>query len=246
MIRLALSALGGSALALALFWLLALLVMPPAEKVTPPQMTMPLRLAAVAEVATEPAMTPGPAPESAAEPQAPDAAPVEPDPVPDPIPEPEPLSEPDPEPEPLPEPDPEPEPRLSPEPQARPAPRPEPAPVAGDMSRDVPTGGPDDGDADSVPGSADSGPVEVGEAVPLSRVPPRYPRRAQRRGVEGYVELEFLIQPDGRVDRASLRVLDARPTRVFEAAAEQAVGEWRFEADGRLRRARQRLEFRLR
>lgn len=114
------------------------------------------------------------------------------------------------------------------------------------MFRDAPAEETGAGDADRASAAADSGPVAVGEAVPLSRVPPRYPRRAQRRGVEGYVELEFLIQPDGRVDRASLRVLDARPTRVFEAAAEQAVGEWRFEADGRLRRARQRLEFRLR
>ena len=93
---------------------------------------------------------------------------------------------------------------------------------------------------------AESGPVDIGAAEPLSRVPPSYPRRAQRRGLEGYVELEFMVRPDGSVERSSIRVLEARPRRVFEEAAEQAVGEWRFEADGRERRARQRLEFQLR
>jgi protein TonB len=95
-------------------------------------------------------------------------------------------------------------------------------------------------------GRTSEGPIDVGELPPLNQVPPEYPRRAQRRGLEGYVELAFLVAPDGRVDADSIRVVEARPGNVFDRAARQAVSQWRFEASGQLRRARQRLEFQLR
>ena len=200
---------------------------------------MPLRMASLAESdeAGEPA------PEEVADaPALPDTAvesePVESDPVEsasaEGAPALEPISEPMPEP--------------TPEPTPEPAPMPQPAPVAEPVeapgAEQIRERSVDEARGES--SVVDGGPVEVGEAVPLSRVPPGYPRRAQRRGLEGHVELEFLIRPDGSVDRASIRVLDARPRQVFEEAAEEAVGQWRFEADGRLRRARQRLEFQLR
>lgn len=256
MMRLALSGLGGAALAMGLFWLLALLVTPPMEEVAPLEAAMPLRMASLAEsdepgesaleeLADAPAL-----PAAAVDSEPVESEPVDSDPVDSaaaeaaPVPAPEPAPEPTSEPKPEPAPDPTPE--AVPEPQ--PQPQPQPAPVA----EPVEAPGAEHGRERSVDEArgessvVDGGPVEVGEAVPLSRVPPGYPRRAQRRGLEGHVELEFLIRPDGSVDRASIRVLDARPRQVFEEAAEEAVGQWRFEADGRLRHARQRLEFQLR
>ncbi|MFB9146281.1 TonB family protein [Halomonas alkalicola] len=249
MMRLALSGLGGAALAMGLFWLLALLVTPPMEEVAPLEAAMPLRMASLAE-SDEPGE---PAPEEVADaPALPAAAvdsePVESDPVDSaaaeaaPVPAPEPVPEPTSEPKPEPAPDPTPEPVPEPQPQPQPAPVAEPVEAPGAEQVRERRADEERGELAVV----DGGPVEVGEAVPLSRVPPGYPRRAQRRGLEGHVELEFLIRPDGSVDRASIRVLDARPRQVFEEAAEEAVGQWRFEADGRLRRARQRLEFQLR
>ncbi|MBA5764918.1 energy transducer TonB, partial [Vibrio sp. 404] len=70
--------------------------------------------------------------------------------------------------------------------------------------------------------------------------------RAQRRGLEGYVELQFVIRSDGSVDPGSIQVLSARPTNVFDKAARRSVSRWRFEPAQGLRRARQRLEFQLR
>lgn len=242
MIRLALSTLGGVALALSLFWLLALLVTPPTEEVAPPEMAVPLRLASVTEAAEEAETASVPVVDHEASGEEPvETVPAERKLVPETL-EGIGLPEPEPEPEPAPEPAPEP----TPEPRPGPAPPLEPASVPREMPRAEPVSEPGRAESRAEPAVADSGPVEVGEVEPLSRVPPSYPRRAQRRGLEGHVELEFLIRPDGSVDRSSIRVLDARPRRVFEEAAEQAVQQWRFEADGRQRRARQRLEFQLR
>lgn len=233
MMRLVFSGLGGTALAVALFWLLALLVTPPEQEVEPLEVAVPLRLASMAEAVEVSEVAEAPE-ESSPEPP---AEPVEAAPVPpaelEPLPkDPDGIS--------LPEPRPQPEPRPAPE--AVPTPietaSAEPAPAEPASSAQ--------GGQQEAPPVADSGPVDIGAAEPLSRVPPSYPRRAQRRGLEGYVELEFLIRPDGRVEGGSIRVIEARPRQVFEEAAEQAVGQWRFEADGRTRRARQRLEFQLR
>lgn len=89
-------------------------------------------------------------------------------------------------------------------------------------------------------------PVNVGEAAPTNRVNPTYPARAQRRGMEGYVEVSFTIRRDGSVEGSSIRVTDAQPRRVFDDAAREAIGEWQFEPSDRLRNATQRIEFQLR
>ncbi|MGM0985208.1 MAG: TonB family protein [Pseudomonadota bacterium] len=264
MMRSLLATLGGGAMTLGLFWLLALLVAPPQQTIERPDVSLPLRLASMEEVA-EPAATDAPPAE--------EDAPLAPDAETDTLPEQEPRPEPDreaehetrPEPEPEPEPIPGPEPSPEPEPSPAPEPTPEPVPDPVSQSESAPSASSEGGgiaEAKDKPSDASAQdaaveptgqkseardvPVEVGEAVPVSQVPPSYPRRALRRGLEGHVELEFLIQPDGRVDPSSIRVLEALPRRVFEKAATAAVAEWRFEADGRLRRARQRLEFQLR
>ncbi|TDO12636.1 MULTISPECIES: TonB family protein [Halomonas] len=247
MIRSLLAALGGGAMALGLFWLLALLVAPPEQTIERPDVSAPLRLASPApQEAPSPSLAEAEA-ESLSE--RPDAIALsEPDPQPEPTAAPEPVPEPTPEPTPVPEPESIPDPAPAPQPEPVSAAPSEPLALAAEASKpaDAALEAVSTAEPASQGSQASDVPVAVGEAIPVNRVPPNYPRRALRRGLEGYVELEFLIQPDGRVDPSSIRVLEARPRRAFEAAAESAVAEWRFESDGRLRRARQRLEFQLR
>lgn len=85
-----------------------------------------------------------------------------------------------------------------------------------------------------------------GEAVPVLRIEPQWPRQAALAGTEGWVELAFTIRPDGSV--ADVVVLAAEPRRVFEQSAVNAIRKWRFKprvVDGRAveRRATQRIEF---
>lgn len=56
---------------------------------------------------------------------------------------------------------------------------------------------------------------------------PRYPKGARQRGVTGFVRLSIFVDEGGAV--AKVRVLDAKPSGVFEQAATQAVQGWEFE-----------------
>ena len=55
-------------------------------------------------------------------------------------------------------------------------------------------------------------PGEDTDALPLFRVPPRYPLSAEQRGVEGWVDLQFAISKIGRVVEPV--ILDANPPGV--------------------------------
>lgn len=63
-------------------------------------------------------------------------------------------------------------------------------------------------------------------AVPLVRVPPRYPQRAQARNVQGWVHLRFTVTPEGTTK--DITVLDADPQGYFEKAAIAAVKKYRY------------------
>lgn len=54
-----------------------------------------------------------------------------------------------------------------------------------------------------------------------------YPRDAQRDGVEGWVDVEFTISPDG--EPTDLLARRAEPVGVFEKSAIDSVRRWRFE-----------------
>ena len=64
------------------------------------------------------------------------------------------------------------------------------------------------------------------EPVPSVRVPPQYPTSAARRGVEGYVDLQFDVSTTGATD--NIIVLAANPQGVFEKAAVKAVARWKY------------------
>jgi protein TonB len=64
------------------------------------------------------------------------------------------------------------------------------------------------------------------DVLPLVRIEPRYPRRAQQMGIEGWALLEFTITPLGTV--ADVVVVDSEPRGMFDRAATQAVERWKY------------------
>ncbi|HEX4872037.1 MAG TPA: energy transducer TonB, partial [Nevskiaceae bacterium] len=87
-----------------------------------------------------------------------------------------------------------------------------------------------------------------GDIIPLAKIAPQYPRQAARDGIEGYVKLEILVNPDGTVKSA--RVIEAKPRGVFDSAAVTTVLKWKFKprvVDGRPveQKGTQVLEFNL-
>ena len=255
MMRHLLSLLGGTVLAIGLFWLLAQLVTPPEQQPEELTMSMAMTMVEAPEVAPE-QEAPAPQPAESAPQQAPPPMPApEPPPVADSaismpevelpdepiepvemdneLPE---LTEVAPEPQPQPQPEPTPEP-----PPEAPS---EPAPRASSMASEVaPAEREAAPEAQPTPSNE---PVSVGQATPTSRVSPSYPVRAQRRGMEGFVEVAFMIRRDGSVDASSIRVTNAQPRRVFEDAAQEAIAQWQFEPSDQLRNATQRIDFEIR
>lgn len=88
----------------------------------------------------------------------------------------------------------------------------------------------------------------AGPATPLKTDPPNYPAEAARRGTEGYVELEIVIDAAGKV--TAVNVIKAEPARVFEREAVAAVRRWTFnpatEGGSAVEsRVRRKIEFKL-
>ncbi len=64
------------------------------------------------------------------------------------------------------------------------------------------------------------------DLTPVSKFPPQYPPGAQRRGMEGFVEVIFLVRPDGTVSDAT--VISSEPGDTFVRSALEAVRRWRY------------------
>jgi protein TonB len=95
--------------------------------------------------------------------------------------------------------------------------------------------------------SAGDGNAE-GDVIPIVRIEPQFPREALVKGIEGWVIVEFTIEPDGTV--SDPRVVDSNPRRIFDRNAIRAIYKWKFKpriVDGQpvARRATQRLDFTL-
>ncbi len=66
-----------------------------------------------------------------------------------------------------------------------------------------------------------------GEYLPIVRVEPLYPRRAQSRGLEGYCDVEFTVTKTGEVvDAVALECSSS----VFQSTSEKAVLKWKYKA----------------
>jgi protein TonB len=94
----------------------------------------------------------------------------------------------------------------------------------------------------------DNSKTVVSGAVPLVRVPPKYPARAASRHIEGWVKVEFTIQTDGSVDDAV--IVGSEPENIFDDSALTAISKWKFKEKiingvAVPQRAVQRLQFKL-
>lgn len=58
-------------------------------------------------------------------------------------------------------------------------------------------------------------------------ISPVYPRSAKRRGLTGYVEVAFDVNPDGRT--SAIEVIRGVPAGTFDKSAADAVRQWRFQ-----------------
>lgn len=65
------------------------------------------------------------------------------------------------------------------------------------------------------------------QALPLYRVEPRYPSKAIKRKVEGYVVMRFTIDATGRP--TDIQVVEAQPKRMFEKEAISALKKWKYQ-----------------
>ncbi len=90
--------------------------------------------------------------------------------------------------------------------------------------------------------------ISAGTLARDTYVEPRYPGAAQRKGVSGWVEVDFTVAVDGGVKDVSVSRAD--PPGVFDEAGIKAVSQWRYRPvmhNGRAveQRARVRLRFAL-
>ena len=88
--------------------------------------------------------------------------------------------------------------------------------------------------------------VNESQLVRARYVPPEFPQAARQRGIDGWVDLQFLVDTDGAV--SDVAIVGAQPAGIFEQAALDAVRHWRYQPvmrSGRAvsQRARVRLRF---
>ena len=65
-----------------------------------------------------------------------------------------------------------------------------------------------------------------GDYLPIVKVAPVYPRRAQTRGIEGYVLLEFVVTRTGAVRDPV--IIESKPPGIFDRAALQAALKFKY------------------
>ncbi len=65
------------------------------------------------------------------------------------------------------------------------------------------------------------------QVLPLYRVEPRYPSKAQKRQIEGYIVMRFTIDETGRPK--DIEVIEAEPNRMFEREAIRALRDWKYQ-----------------
>lgn len=64
------------------------------------------------------------------------------------------------------------------------------------------------------------------DVLPLVRIPPQYPMRAEEMGIQGWVIVQFDISKIGTVIHAV--VIEAKPRGIFDRAALRAIVHWRY------------------
>lgn len=75
------------------------------------------------------------------------------------------------------------------------------------------------------PGAFSVGQLDAPLTV-LARIPPVYPMRARRRGIEGWVKITFVVDETGIVE--NITIIEAQPPGLFDQSVQRCVGSWRF------------------
>ncbi|MCK7595501.1 M56 family metallopeptidase [Pseudomarimonas salicorniae] len=86
-------------------------------------------------------------------------------------------------------------------------------------------------------------PETAPQIAPIDYRAPDYPRPARLANVEGWVELSYRIDLDGRV--REVKVIEAQPEGMFEAASRSALRSWRFPPAAGGEERTQRFDFSL-
>lgn len=77
------------------------------------------------------------------------------------------------------------------------------------------------------------------ELIPLSTARPQMPDWACKQKIRGWVEVVFTVMPDGRVQ--NVKLVDADPRGVFEAAAVESISNWIYASSKKAREVKQRV-----
>lgn len=79
--------------------------------------------------------------------------------------------------------------------------------------------------------------------TPLTTARPQIPKDAYERGIEGWVEVVFMVTRKGKV--RNIRIINAQPRGVFEPAMVEAISRWIYPKSNRSREVKQRFDFKL-
>jgi TonB family protein len=88
--------------------------------------------------------------------------------------------------------------------------------------------------------------ITASQLTLVKSVQPQYPSKAEKGGIEGWVDLDFTVTDTGTVQDVAVDA--AKPTGVFEAAATSALLQWRFKPlvrDGKTVATRARIRIRF-
>ena len=64
--------------------------------------------------------------------------------------------------------------------------------------------------------------------IPLIKIPPIYPLKALKRGIEGWVKVKFIVNTLGAVE--NIEIIDASPARLFNESVKNCVIKWKFKS----------------
>ncbi|MGH8462250.1 MAG: energy transducer TonB [Stenotrophobium sp.] len=75
--------------------------------------------------------------------------------------------------------------------------------------------------------------------IPLSTARPQMPEWACKKKIKGWVEVVFTVMPNGRV--RDVKIVDANPRGVYEAAAIESISNWIYAESSKAREVKQRV-----